>query len=138
MYGETRIELNPDNAGRSFNNHFGTRIIDENGEWKDLTQIKCTASDISPTAGQMPRLVGLAMASKLYRENPGLQQFNQFSLQGNEVAFGTIGDGSTSEGHFFETINAAGVLQIPMAVSVWDDGVITSYSIHYTKLYEFR
>ncbi len=122
LYGETRTELNPDNGGRSFNNHFGTRLIDKDGNWKDLAQMKCTASDISPTAGQMPRLVGLAMASKLYRNNPGLKDFTQFSTNGNEVAFGTIGDASTSEGHFFETLNAAGVLQIPMAVSVWDDG----------------
>ncbi len=126
LYGETRTELNPDNAGRSFNNHFGTRIIDEQGNWKDLANMKCTASDISPTAGQMPRLVGLALASKLYRNNPELQAQTQFSNLGNEVAFGTIGDGSTSEGHFFETMNAAGVLQIPMAVSVWDDGYAIS------------
>ncbi|MCU4162596.1 alpha-ketoacid dehydrogenase subunit alpha/beta [Carboxylicivirga caseinilyticus] len=122
LYGETRTELNPDNGGRSFNNHFGTRIIDDKGNWKDLTKLKCTASDISPTAGQMPRLVGLAMASKLYRNNPELKNHTGFSINGNEVAFGTIGDASTSEGHFFETLNAAAVLQIPMAVSVWDDG----------------
>ncbi len=122
LYGETRTELNPDNGGRSFNNHFGTRLIDEQGNWKRQTDMKCTSSDISPTAGQMPRLVGLAMASKLYRNNPELKQFDEFSINGNEVAFGTIGDASTSEGHFFETLNAASVLQIPMAVSVWDDG----------------
>lgn len=121
LYGETRTELNPDNGGRSFNNHFGTRLIDENGRWKDLKNMKCTSSDISPTAGQMPRLVGLAMASKIYRNNHLLAD-SQFSNNGDEVAFGTIGDASTSEGHFFETINAAAVLQIPMAVSVWDDG----------------
>ncbi len=122
LYGETRTELNPDNGGRSFNNHFGTRILDDNGEWKNLAEMKCSASDISPTAGQMPRLVGLALASKLYRNNPDLKQYTKFSNNGNEVAFGTIGDASTSEGHFFETLNAAGTLQIPMAVSVWDDG----------------
>jgi pyruvate/2-oxoglutarate/acetoin dehydrogenase E1 component/TPP-dependent pyruvate/acetoin dehydrogenase alpha subunit len=122
LYGETRTELNPDNSGRSFNNHFGTRIIDEQGNWKNLSQMKCSASDISPTAGQMPRLVGLALASKLYRNNPQLAEFSQFSNGGNEVAFGTIGDASTSEGHFFETLNAASVLQIPLAISVWDDG----------------
>ena len=121
LYGETRVELNPDNGGRSFNNHFGTRLIDEHGQWKELKSMKCTSSDISPTAGQMPRLVGLAMASKLYRNNPQLAD-TPFSNGGNEVAFGTIGDASTSEGHFFETLNAAAVLQIPMAVSVWDDG----------------
>ncbi len=122
LYGETRTELNPDNGGRSFNNHFGTRLIGDNDEWKDLTKIKCSASDISPTAGQMPRLTGLALASKLYRHNPELKKFEKFSRDGNEVAFGTIGDASTSEGHFFETMNAAGVLQIPLAMSVWDDG----------------
>jgi pyruvate/2-oxoglutarate/acetoin dehydrogenase E1 component/TPP-dependent pyruvate/acetoin dehydrogenase alpha subunit len=122
LYGETRTELNPDNGGRSFNNHFGTRLIDEKGAWKNLAEMKCTTSDISPTAGQMPRLVGLALASKLYRKNTDLKSAEKFSRNGNEVAFGTIGDASTSEGHFFETMNAAGVLQIPMAVSVWDDG----------------
>ncbi len=122
LYGETSTELNPDNGGRSFNNHFGTRFIDEKGEWLSQSTRKNTASDISPTAGQMPRLVGLALASKLYRHNPEIQHLTQFSNGGNEVAFGTIGDASTSEGHFFETMNAAGVLQIPMAVSVWDDG----------------
>lgn len=122
LYGETRTELNPDNGGRSFNNHFGTRLMDEQGHWKQLTDMKCTSSDISPTAGQMPRLVGLAMASKLYRNNPELKGYEQFSRNGNEVAFGTIGDASTSEGHFFETLNAASVLQIPLAMSVWDDG----------------
>lgn len=126
LYGETRTELNPDNGGRSFNNHYGTRTINEDGTWKEISKMKCTSSDISPTAGQMPRLVGLALASKLYRNNPDLHQFTQFSNGGNEVAFGTIGDGSTSEGHFFETMNAAGVLQIPMAVSVWDDGYAIS------------
>ncbi len=122
LYGETSTELNPDNGGRSFNNHFGTRIINQNGEWTPQATRKNTASDISPTAGQMPRLVGLALASKLYRHNQGLQYLKEFSNGGNEVAFGTIGEASTSEGHFFETMNAAGVLQIPMAVSVWDDG----------------
>ncbi len=122
LYGETSTELNPDNGGRSFNNHFGTRFINEKGEWVAQSTCKNTASDISPTAGQMPRLVGLALASKLYRNNPGIKHLTQFSNEGNEVAFGTIGDASTSEGHFFETMNAAGVLQIPMAVSVWDDG----------------
>lgn len=122
LYGETDTELNPDNGGRSFNNHFGTRTISDSGEWKNIADIKCTSSDISPTAGQMPRLVGLAFASKLYRNNPSLKQFEKFSHNGNEVAFGTIGDASTSEGHFFETINAAAVHQIPMAISVWDDG----------------
>src|SRR5690606_16377283 len=90
--------------------------------WKKLTAMKNSSADISPTAGQMPRLVGLALASKIYRENKDLAYLEDFSISGNEVAFGTIGNASTSEGHFFEAINAAGVLQIPMAVSVWDDG----------------
>ncbi len=122
LYGETRTDLNPDNGGRSMNNHFGTRLIDDNGKWVNQTSQKNTASDISPTGGQMPRLVGLALASKIYRNHPGLDESNKFSNNGNEVAFGTIGDSSTSEGLFFEAMNAAGVLQIPMAVSVWDDG----------------
>jgi pyruvate/2-oxoglutarate/acetoin dehydrogenase E1 component/TPP-dependent pyruvate/acetoin dehydrogenase alpha subunit len=126
LYGETRTELNPDNCGRSFNNHFATRLIDEDGNWKNQLETKNTTSDISPTAGQMPRAVGLALASRLYRNNPLLSSNEKFSNNGNEVVFGTIGDGSTSEGHFFETMNAAGVLQIPMAVSVWDDGFAIS------------
>lgn len=122
LYGQTDVELNPGNAGRSFNNHFGTRSLNPDGTWKDLTAIKNSSSDISPTAGQMPRLLGLAWASKLYRENKNLHNQTQFSRQGNEVAFGTIGDASTSEGHFFETINAAAVLQVPLAITVYDDG----------------
>jgi pyruvate/2-oxoglutarate/acetoin dehydrogenase E1 component/TPP-dependent pyruvate/acetoin dehydrogenase alpha subunit len=126
LYGETRTELNPDNGGRSFNNHFATRLIDEEGNWIKQTESKNTAADISPTAGQMPRSVGLALASKLYRQNPQLDKNKHFSNNGDEVVFVSIGDGSTSEGHFFETMNAAGVLQIPMAVSVWDDGYAIS------------
>src|SRR5690606_33892425 len=102
--------------------HFGTRLLDDEGRWKNLAEMKNSSSDISPTASQMPRLVGLAYASKLYRQNEGLKELTQFSANGNEVAFGTIGNASTSEGMFFEAINAAGVLQVPMLVSVWDDG----------------
>jgi pyruvate/2-oxoglutarate/acetoin dehydrogenase E1 component/TPP-dependent pyruvate/acetoin dehydrogenase alpha subunit len=122
LYGETNTELNPDNSGRSFNNHYGTQLIDENDNWLVQTKHKNSSSDISPTAGQMPRLLGLALASKIYRNSPNLHHLTQFSHMGDEVAFGTIGDASTSEGHFFETMNAAAVLQIPMAISVWDDG----------------
>jgi pyruvate/2-oxoglutarate/acetoin dehydrogenase E1 component/TPP-dependent pyruvate/acetoin dehydrogenase alpha subunit len=122
LYGQTDVELNPGNAGRSFNNHFGTRSLNLDGSWKNLTDVKNSSSDISPTAGQMPRLLGLAWASKLYRENKNLHKFESFSKKGNEVAFGTIGDASTSEGHFFETMNAAAVLQVPMAMTVYDDG----------------
>ena len=122
LYGETDIKNNPGNGGRSFNNHFGSRSINDDGTWKDLTKQPNTSADISPTAGQMPRLLGLAWASKLYRQNKKLHKYKTLSDKGNEVAFGSIGDSSTSEGHFWETFNAAGVLQVPMAMSVWDDG----------------
>jgi pyruvate/2-oxoglutarate/acetoin dehydrogenase E1 component/TPP-dependent pyruvate/acetoin dehydrogenase alpha subunit len=122
LYGETDLNYNPGNGGRLMNNHFATRSLDSDGKWKDLTKQKNSSADISPTAGQMPRLLGLALASKLFRNNPGLKSCSGFSHNGEEVAFGTIGDASTSEGHFLETMNAAGVLQVPMAISVWDDG----------------
>ncbi len=122
LYGDTDLQFNPSTGGRLMNNHFATRVLDNQGQWLDTTASKNSSADISPTAGQMPRLLGLALASKVYRENPAMQVSDFFSLQGNEVAFGTIGDASTSEGHFFETLNAAGVLQVPMAVSIWDDG----------------
>jgi 2-oxoisovalerate dehydrogenase E1 component len=122
LYGETDLSVNPGTGGRIMNNHFATRSLDENGEWKSITDQKNSSADISPTAGQMPRLLGLALASKIYRSNPALNKYTNFSIKGNEVAFGTIGDASTSEGYFFETLNAAGVLQVPMAISVWDDG----------------
>lgn len=122
LYAHTDVEAEPASAGRLMNGHFGTRMLDQEGDWKKLTDSYNSASDISPTAGQMPRLVGLAYASKLYRENKDLHPFTEFSIKGNEVAFGTIGNASTSEGLFLESINAAGVLQIPMLVSVWDDG----------------
>ncbi len=122
LYGTTDEELNPGNAGRSFNNHYATRNMSKEGEWLDLTRQKNSAADLSPTAAHMPRLLGLALASKLFRQNPELSHFHGISNKGNEVAFGTIGDASTSEGLFFETMNAAGVLQVPMAVAVWDDG----------------
>lgn len=122
LFGETQLDKNPANGGRLMNNHYASRSLNKDGSWKDITKQKNSSADISPTAGQMPRLVGLAYASKLFRENKELHQFSQFSHEGNEVAFGTIGDSSTSEGHFWESINAAGVLKIPMAISVWDDG----------------
>jgi pyruvate/2-oxoglutarate/acetoin dehydrogenase E1 component/TPP-dependent pyruvate/acetoin dehydrogenase alpha subunit len=104
------------------NGHFSTRSINEDGSWRNLMEQKNSASDLSPTAGQIPRLLGLAHASKLFRENKSLHQFTQFTNKGNEVAFGTIGDASTSEGHFWETMNAAAVTQVPLAISIWDDG----------------
>lgn len=122
LYANPDVEADPASAGRQMNCHFATRSLNEDGSWKDLTAIKNCSSDISPTGGQMARLVGLAYASKLFRENKELDYLKNFSVNGNEVAFGTIGNASTSEGIFFESINAAGVLQIPMAVSVWDDG----------------
>jgi pyruvate/2-oxoglutarate/acetoin dehydrogenase E1 component/TPP-dependent pyruvate/acetoin dehydrogenase alpha subunit len=122
LYGDTDPKANPANGGRLMNNHFATRSLDENGEWKDLTRQKNSSADSSPTASQMPRLLGLAMASRYFKNNKDLHSFKKFSNKGNEVAFGTIGDASTSEGHFFETINAAGVTQVPMVVSIWDDG----------------
>ena len=121
LYGHTDIEHDPMSAGRQMGGHFATHSLDENGNWNDLTKIKNSSADISPTAGQMPRLLGLAQASKIYRNVEGLEQKTSFSNKGNEVAWGTIGNASTSEGLFFETINAAGVLQVPMVMSVWDD-----------------
>nr|WP_294869649.1 alpha-ketoacid dehydrogenase subunit alpha/beta [uncultured Pedobacter sp.] len=121
LYANPSVEADPASAGRQMNCHFATRSLNEDGSWKDLTEIKNSSSDIAPTGGQMARLVGLAYASKLYRQNPELSYLKNFSVNGNEVAFGTIGNASTSEGVFFEAINAAGVLQIPMAMSIWDD-----------------
>lgn len=125
LFGHTNEIIEPQSAGRQMGGHFSTRNLDGNGNWKNLTQQKNSSADISPTAGQMPRLLGLAQASKVYREHPtlkDLEAFKKFSNGGNEVAFGTIGDASTSEGPFWETINAAGVLQVPMVMSIWDDG----------------
>lgn len=121
LYGHADINEDPMSGGRQMGGHFATHSLDENGHWKNLTQQKNSSSDISPTAGQMPRLLGLAQASKIYREFPNADKTNNFSVNGNEVAWGTIGNASTSEGLFFETINAAGVLQVPMVMSVWDD-----------------
>ncbi|MEO9484994.1 MAG: thiamine pyrophosphate-dependent enzyme [Ekhidna sp.] len=122
LYAHTDVEADPASAGRMMNGHFATRYLNEKGEWLTQTDKKNSSADISPTAGQMPRLLGLAYASKLYRENEELSELEDFSIKGNEVAFGTIGNASTSEGHFWETMNAAGVLQVPMVMSVWDDG----------------
>ncbi len=121
LYGHTDLEFDPMSGGRQMGGHFATHSLDENGNWNALTQQKNSSADISPTAGQMPRLLGLAQASSIYRNVKGLEHFDRFSIQGNEIAWGTIGNASTSEGLFFETINAAGVLQVPMVMSVWDD-----------------
>jgi len=135
LYAHTDIKAEPSSGGRSMNGHFGTRSLNEDGSWKDLTKMKNSSSDISPTAGQMSRLLGLGQASKVYRNNKDLASFTKFSNNGNEVAFGTIGDASTSEGSFWESINAMGVLQVPIVVSVWDDGqgISVPKSIQTTK-----
>ncbi len=125
LYAHTDLDKEPASGGRQMGGHYATRNIDENGEWKDLTKQKNSSADISPTAGQMARLLGLAQASKVYKQNEalhGVDRLQKFSNKGNEIAFGTIGDASTSEGPFWETMNAAGVLQVPLVMSVWDDG----------------
>ncbi|MEZ5174548.1 MAG: thiamine pyrophosphate-dependent enzyme, partial [Bacteroidia bacterium] len=132
LYAHADEEAEPMSSGRSMNGHYATTTVDENGDFKNLAELKNVSADISPTAGQMPRLLGLAYASKLFREVEVLGNESKYSQSGNEVAFGTIGDASTSEGHFFETINAACVLQVPMAISVWDDG----YGISVAKKYQ--
>lgn len=137
LYAHTDVNADPASAGRLMNGHFATRMLDEAGKYTTLTESKNSSSDVSPTAAQMPRLVGLAFASKLFRQNKELnkKEFQQYSINGNEVAFGTIGNASTSEGMFYESINAAGVLQIPMLVSVWDDhyGISVPQEFHTTK-----
>ncbi|WP_209331589.1 alpha-ketoacid dehydrogenase subunit alpha/beta [Lunatimonas salinarum] len=132
MYAHTSVERDPSSAGRLMNSHFATRSLNPDGSWKNLMEIKNSTGDISPTAAQMPRLVGLAYASKLYRENPELHHLTQFSHGGREVAWGTIGNASTAEGMFLETVNAGGVLQVPMIISVWDD----EYGISVTNEYQ--
>ncbi|MCC9070791.1 transketolase [Flavobacterium sp. F-65] len=121
LYGHTDLDFDPMSAGRQMGGHFVTHSLNEDGSWKDLTKQKNSSADISPTAGQMPRLLGLAQASKIYRNVDDIKIKDNFSVNGNEIAWGTIGNASTSEGLFFETINAAGVLQVPMVMSVWDD-----------------
>jgi pyruvate/2-oxoglutarate/acetoin dehydrogenase E1 component/TPP-dependent pyruvate/acetoin dehydrogenase alpha subunit len=132
LYADPDITNDPFSAGRQMNCHFATRNVDENGEWVDLANRKNISSDIAPTAGQMPRALGLAYASKAFRNIEQLQDFKNLSNNGNEVCFATIGDASTSEGHFWETVNAAGVMQVPLAVFVWDDG----YGISVPKKYQ--
>jgi len=121
LYAHPSVEHEPSSAGRSMNGHFGTRMLDDNGDWLKQTDRINISSDISPTAGQMPRVLGLAFASKVYKENENLHHKTDFSDKGNEIAWGTIGNASTSEGHFWESINAAGVMQVPMLISIWDD-----------------
>ena len=135
LYANTDLELEPMSAGRQMGGHFMSHSLDENGNWKDLTKQYNSSADISPTAGQMPRLLGLAQASKIYRNLEGINT-SKFSRNGNEVAWGTIGNASTSEGVFFETLNAAGVLQVPMVISVWDDEYGISVHAKYQTLKE--
>ncbi len=135
LYAHTNVEADPASAGRLMNGHFATRFLNEDGSWKSLTSQYNAAADVSPTAAQMPKLLGLAFASKLFRNNKGLKDLTDFSVNGNEVAWGTIGNASTSEGMFFETMNAAGVLQVPMVVAIWDDGfgISVPQEFHTTK-----
>ena len=122
LYAHTDLEQEPASAGRQMGGHFSTHTLNPDGSWKNLSERKNSSSDISPTSGQMPRLLGLAQASKVFKHNKDLHAYSHLSDKGNEVAFGSIGDASTSEGLFWETFNAAGVLQVPMAISVWDNG----------------
>jgi pyruvate/2-oxoglutarate/acetoin dehydrogenase E1 component/TPP-dependent pyruvate/acetoin dehydrogenase alpha subunit len=132
LYADTDINNEPFSAGRQMSSHFATPFVDKNGNWLPLAQLKNVSADIAPTAGQMPRALGLALASKLFREEKELNKMTELTDNGNEICFCTIGDASTSEGHFWETMNAAGVLQVPLAVFVWDDG----YGISVPKEYQ--
>ena len=131
MYAHADIVHEPSTGGRSMNGHFSTRWLDEDGQWLDQTKLYNSVCDISSTAGQIPRAVGLAYASKLFKNNPDLQYLTNFTDKGNEIVFATIGDASTSQGMFLESMNAAGVLQIPMLTSVWDDGYGISVPVEY-------
>ncbi|PWK79247.1 pyruvate/2-oxoglutarate/acetoin dehydrogenase E1 component [Mucilaginibacter oryzae] len=126
LYANPDIEKDPASGGRQMNCHYATRFVNTDGSWVNQAETMNSSSDISTTAGQIPRLLGLAYASKLYRQNKELDYLKQFSVNGNEVAFGSVGNGATSEGSFFETFNAAGVLQVPMALSIWDDAYAIS------------
>ena len=132
LYADPDVANDPFSAGRQMNAHFATKMVDSNGDWLNLAELKNVSSDIAPTAGQMPRALGLAFASKVFRNVSETQHLKNLSNNGNEVCFCTIGDASTSEGHFWETINAAGVLQVPLAIFVWDDG----YGISVPKKYQ--
>lgn len=134
LYAHADMAEEPMSAGRQMGGHFTTHTVNEDGTWAELVNMYNSSSDISPTGSQMPRLLGLALASKLFRNNKQLHtgEYEKFSRKGDEVAFGTIGDASTSEGLFWETINAAGVMQVPMLVSIWDDG----YGISVPKKYQ--
>jgi pyruvate/2-oxoglutarate/acetoin dehydrogenase E1 component/TPP-dependent pyruvate/acetoin dehydrogenase alpha subunit len=132
LYADPDVNNDPFSAGRQMNAHFATKMVDENGDWLDLAHRKNISSDMAPTASQMPRGLGLAFASRFFRNVPEVQGMTHLSDNGNEICFTTIGDASTSEGHFWETVNAAGVLQVPLAIFVWDDG----YGISVPKKYQ--
>jgi len=132
LYSNPDVEHEPFSGGRQMNAHFATPFVNPDGTWMPLADTKNVTSDIAPTAGQMPRALGLAFASSLFRNSPALKPFTDLSHNGNEVCFCTIGDAATSEGHFWETMNAAGVLQVPLAVFVWDDG----YGISVPRKYQ--
>ncbi|HEY8688893.1 MAG TPA: thiamine pyrophosphate-dependent enzyme [Chitinophagaceae bacterium] len=132
LFSDPDLNHDPFSAGRQMNSHFATKFVDDKGEWLRLVNKKNVSADIAPTAGQMPRALGLAFASKLFRNENTFHEFTDLSNNGNEICFCTIGDASTSEGHFWETMNAAGVLQVPLAVFVWDDG----YGISVPKKYQ--
>ncbi len=121
LYADPNTEHDPSSAGRQMNGHFSTRSLDENGHWQDLTKIKNSSADVSPTGSQMPRLVGLGYASKLYRQLEALKEYTKFSDNGNEVAFGTVGNATVAEGMFWEAVNAIGLLRVPITISIWDD-----------------
>ena len=122
LYAHPDLEADPGTAGRQMNSHFATRMLNPDGSWKILTDDYHTAADLSPVGSQMPKLVGLSYASRLYRELPDLKPFTQFSKNGNEIAWGMIGNASCAEGMFWETVNAIGVLESPAIISIWDDG----------------
>ncbi len=122
LFSDPDINHDPFSAGRQMNAHFSTKNVDENGDWLPLSKMKNSSSDMAPTAGQMPRALGLALASKLFRQVPAFHKHTNLSDNGNEICFCTIGDASTSEGHFWEVVNAAGVMQVPLAIFIWDDG----------------
>ena len=131
LYAHTDLAADPNTAGRSMNGHYATRWLDEQGQWRNQTELYNSVCDIAPTAGQLPRALGLAYASKLFRANLLLDNLANFSRRGAEIVFGTIGDASTSQGMFWETMNAAGVLQVPLLMSVWDDGYGISVPVEF-------
>jgi TPP-dependent pyruvate/acetoin dehydrogenase alpha subunit len=140
LYAHADVEADPASAGRAMNAHFGTRSLNPDGSWKNLMEMYNCSADVSPTGSQMPRLVGLGYASRLYRELDELKQFKKFSNNGNEIAFGTIGNATCAEGMLWEAINAIGVLQAPVLLSIWDDeyGIsVQQASSHQSKYFGF-